>query len=62
MTDTETIPRLPDPLPEELAGHVESVHGYPVGRDLVATAQAHMLAHVRGVFTGGIHFHEAAGG
>lgn len=61
-SDTGTIPRLPDPLPGELAGHVELDHGYPAGLAMVAAAQAHTLAHVRGVFAGGIHFHETTGG
>lgn len=53
---------LPDPLPGEIADHLTSLHGTDPGRDIVQAAQAHMLAHVRGVFTEGIHFHEKTGG
>ena len=60
-TAFDRIPRYPDPLPEQIADHVALDHGAPVGRDIVATAQAHLLAHARGEFIGGIHFHEAAG-
>jgi len=56
------LPRLPDPLPEEIADHLTSLHGVGPGRDMVAAAHAHMLAHVRGEFTGKIHFHEKTGG
>lgn len=52
---------LLDPAPEDIAQHVAEIHGTDPGRDLVATAHAHLLAHTRGEFTGGIHFHEKTG-
>ena len=54
------LPRLPDPLPEEIADHLTSLHGVRPG--FVTPEYTHMLAHVRGEFTGEIHFHEKTGG
>jgi len=54
-------PWFPDPSPGELAAHVAEFHGVSFEDNIVALAQAHMLAHVRGVFIKGIHFHKENG-
>lgn len=51
------VTRVPDVLPEEIAGHLASLLGISAGPDFTAIARGHLLAHVRGDFKDGIHFH-----
>ena len=55
---TTYVARLPDPGPEELYDHIIELHGIPTKRDIVTLAYHHLLAHVRGYFLDGVHFHE----
>ena len=54
------VPMLPDPKPEELWKHVAKCHKATLDlqwQGIVAYAHYHLLAHVRGDFTGSLHFH-----
>ena len=54
----QPVTQVPDVYEDTVREHLDAMHG---DRPVFVTAEyAHLLAHMRGVFIGGIHFHQPA--